>query len=125
MGILKQHAGGKFLASSDLGGDGKPGGSVFTITDITEEDVSRQDDPKSELRPILHFEGAKPLVLNKTNLNFILSRCGDEEKKVIGCKVGVYVDPYVEFAGKTVKGLRLCDRKEIVILDDDIPFGDD
>lgn len=122
MGILKDHAGGKFLASSDLGGDGKDQGIVATITDITEDDVSRQDDPQSEIRPILHLENYKPLVMNKTNLNFILARWGDDESKVIGCKVGVYVDPTVQYAGKTVKGLRLCDHKEIVEHDTDIPF---
>ncbi len=122
MGILKDHSGGKFLASSDLDGDGKDQGLVVTISDITEADVSRQDDDHSEIRPILHFEETKPLVMNKTNLNFILAKWGQDEKKVLGNKVGVFVDPTVQYAGKTVKGLRLCDHKEIVRLDDDIPI---
>jgi len=125
MGILKDHAGGKYLASSDLPGDGKDHGLVLTISDITEADVSRQDDDKSEMRPILEFKEMKGLVLNKTNLNFILARWGDDEKKVVGCKVGVFVDPNVQFAGKTVKGLRLCDHKDITEsedLDKEIPF---
>jgi hypothetical protein len=112
MGILKDHSGGKFLASSDLDGDGKDFGMILEITDITEEDVSRQDDPESQLRPILHFKEAKPLVLNKTNLNFVLGRFGEDEKKVIGNKVLVWCNPDVEYAGKVVKGLRLADPKE-------------
>ncbi len=112
MGILKDHAGGKYLASSDLDGDGKEFGMILTITDITEDDVSRQDDPQSEMRPIIHFAEAKPLVANKTNLNFILGRYGDIEEKVIGNKVLAYVDPDVMYAGKKVKGLRLADPRE-------------
>ena len=112
MGILKDHAGGKYLASTDLDGDGKEFGNIVTITDITEADVSRQDDPTSEMRPILHFEECKGLVLNKTNLNFVLGRFGEDEKKVIGNKVLVYVDPNVTYAGKTVSGLRLADPQE-------------
>lgn len=112
MGILKEHAGGKYLASSDLDGDGKEFGNIVTITDITEDDVSRQDDPTSEMRPILHFKECKALVLNKTNLNFILGRFGEDEKKVIGNKVLVWVNPDVEYAGKVVKGLRLADPLE-------------
>lgn len=122
MGILKDHSGGKFLASSDLDGDGKDHGMVATISDITEADVSRQDDEHSEIRPILEFKDMKPLVMNKTNLNFVLGKWGDQEQKVIGNKVGIFVDPNVQYAGKTVKGLRLCDHKEIVRLDDDIPI---
>ncbi len=112
MGILKDHSGGKYLASSDLDGDGKEFGNIVTISDITEADVSRQDDPQSEMRPIIHFEECKALVANKTNLNFLLGKFGDDEKKVIGNKVLVYIDPDVVYAGKTVKGLRLADPRE-------------
>lgn len=112
MGILKDHKGGKYLASDDLEGTGKEFGLTLTITAITEDDVSRQDDPESEMRPVLHFEKQKPMVLNKTNLNFILSRFGDDDKKVIGNQVLVWVNPDVEYQGKLVKGLRLADAKK-------------
>lgn len=112
MGILKDHSGGKYLASSDIDGDGKEFGNIVTISDITEADVSRQDDPQSEMRPIIHFEECKPLVANKTNLGFILGKFGEDEQKVIGNKVLVYIDPEVMYAGKKVKGLRLADPRE-------------
>jgi len=114
MGILKSHLGGKYLASSDLDGDGKEFGMVLTIAGISEADVSRQDDPTSEIRPILAFkEDVKSLVLNKTNLSFVTGRFGEDDQKIVGCKVGVWVNPEVEYAGKLVQGLRLCDHKAI------------
>lgn len=115
MGILKQHAGGKFLRSDDLGGIDKAFGIVATITDFTEADVSRQDDPDSELKPVIHFDGdLKPMVLNTTNLNMVLALFKtDDEEKIKGQKIGIYVDDRVQYAGRTVKGLRLCDHREI------------
>ncbi len=114
MGILKSHLGGKYLASSDLDGDGKEFGMVLTIAGISEADVSRQDDPTSEIRPILAFkEDVKSLVLNKTNLSFVTGRFGEDDEKIVGCKIGVWVNPEVEYAGKLVQGLRLCDHKSI------------
>ena len=115
MGILKDHSGGKYLRSDDITGTGKEFGLVQLIKDFTEADVSRQDDPESEIKPIIHFESdLKPMVLNATNLNMILGLFHtDDEDKIRGQKIGVYVDDRVQYAGKTVKGLRLCDHKEI------------
>ncbi len=124
MGILKDHAGGKYLRSDDIAGAGKPFGLVQVIKDFTEADVSRSDDPESEIKPILHFEGdLKPMVLNATNLNMILAlfQTTDEEK-IRGQKIGVWVDDRVAYQGKMVKGLRLCDHKELTELDSDIPI---
>ena len=130
MGVLKDHAGGKYLRSSDIDGTGQDAGLVVTILDFTEADVSRESDEQSELKPIIHFkdDGVKPMVLNKTNLNFILGRFGDDEKKIIGKKIMIWVDDNVQYAGKTVQGLRLADvrAKETATTDDepsdDIPF---
>ena len=127
MGILKDHSGGKYLRSDDIAGTGKDFGIVQTIKDFTEADVSRSDDPQSEIKPILHFKGdLKPMVLNATNLNKILALFHtDDEDKIRGQKIGVWVDGEVAYAGKTVKGLRLCDHKEVggaAEFDDDIPI---
>ena len=115
MGILRQHSGGKYLRSDDLDGTGKAFGVVEQILEFTEADVSRSDDPTSEIKPILHFNGdRKPMVLNATNLNKILALFhSDDDDKVIGQKVGIWVDDEVAYQGKMVKGLRLCDHKEI------------
>ena len=115
MGILKDHAGGKYLRSDDIFGVQKEFGIVAEITDFTEADVSRSDDPTSELKPVIHFAGdLKPMVLNTTNLNMVLALFKtDVESQIIGQKIGIYVDDRVAYAGKLVKGLRLCDHKEI------------
>ena len=114
MGILKDHAGGKFLRSDDIFGVQKEFGIVAQITDFTEADVSRQDDPESELKPVIHFDDLKPMVLNTTNLNMVLALFKtDDESQIIGQKIGIYVDDRVAYAGKLVKGLRLCSHKEI------------
>ncbi len=115
MGILKDHAGGKYLKSDDISGVQKEFGVIAEISDFTEADVSRSDDPTSEIKPVIHFAGdLKPMVLNTTNLNMIISLFhSDDESKIIGQKIGVYVDDRVAYQGKMVKGLRLCDHKEI------------
>ncbi len=115
MGILKDHAGGKYLRSDDINGVGKGFGLVQEIAKFSEADVSRSDDPESEIKPILHFQSdLKPMVLNATNLNMILALFHtDDEDKIEGQKIGVWVDDRVAYAGKMVKGLRLCDHKEI------------
>ena len=109
MGILKDHAGGKYLRSEDLDGVGLSMGRVLTIADFTEANVARADDAP-EMKPIVHFtnDGVKPMVLNKTNLNFILGHFGDNEQKIIGKKILVWADPDVKFQGKSVLGLRLA-----------------
>ena len=115
MGILKDHAGGKYMRSDDISGVQKEFGIVAEITDFTEADVSRSDDPQSEVKPVIHFSGdLKPMVLNTTNLNMVLSLFKtDREDQIIGQRIGIYVDDRVAYQGKLVKGLRLCDHKEI------------
>lgn len=115
MGILKEHSGGKYLKSDDIFGVQKEFGIIAEITDFTEADVSRSDDDKSEIKPVIHFAGdLKPMVLNTTNLNMILALFHtDDESKIIGQQIGIYVDDRVQYAGKTVKGLRLCSHLEV------------
>ncbi len=115
MGILKDHAGGKYLRSDDIDGIQKEFGVVAKITDFTEADVSRQDDPESEVKPVIHFDGGlKPMVLNTTNLNMVLALFKTtDESKIIGQQIGIYVDDRVAYAGKLVKGLRLCSHLDI------------
>jgi len=126
MGILKDHSGGKYLRSDDIAGTGKAFGLVQEIEAFTEADVSRQDDPTSEIKPIIHFiSDLKPMVLNATNLQMILALYHtDDEEKIIGQKIGVWVDDRVAYQGKMVKGLRLCSHKEVgdSAIEDDIPL---
>jgi len=121
-GLLKKHSGGSYLSSEDFGERlGKDAGVILTIADLTEANVAREDQ-KPEYKLIIHFEDSKPLVANKTNTNMLTALFGTDETKVLGCKIGLWVNPEVEHKGKMVKGLRLCDQKEIGEFGDDIPF---
>lgn len=124
MSLLKRYSGGKYLSSEDFPEDRvwKECGVVLTITGFTEENVAREDQ-NPEVKLIVQFEDSKPLVANKTNTNTITGLFGTDETKVVGKKIGLYVDPTVKNKGKTVRGLRLCDHKEIgEDFKDDIPF---
>ncbi len=124
MSLLKKHSGGKYLSSEDFPEDRvwKETGVVLTITDFTEANVAREGQPE-EIKLIIHFEDSKPLVANKTNANMVSGLFGTDETKVVGQKIGLYVDPEVKNKGKTVRGLRLCDHKEIGgEFGNDIPF---
>jgi len=124
MSLLKKHSGGKFLSSEDFPQERvwKETGVVLTISDFTEDNVARQDQPP-EVKLIVHFEDSKPLVANKTNANMITGLFGVDESKVVGQKIGLYVDPEVKNKGKIVRGLRLCDHRETGDqFSDDIPF---
>lgn len=124
MSLLKKHSGGKYLSSEDFPEDRvwKATGVVLTISDFTEANVARENS-EPEIKLIVHFKDSKPLVANKTNANMISDLFGTEESLVVGKKIGLYVDPEVKNKGKTVRGLRLCDHKEIgENFSDDIPF---
>jgi len=124
MSLLKKHSGGKYLSSEDFPENRvwKETGVVLTITDFTESNVAREG-AEPEVKLICHFEDSKPLVCNKTNTSMITDLFGVDESKVIGKKIGLYVDPEVKNKGKTVRGLRLCDHKAIgQEFSDDIPF---
>ena len=123
-GLLKKFAGGKYLSSEDFGDRiGKSAGIVVTIKDFSEENVARENQAP-EYKLILHFEECKPLACNKTNTNMIIGLFGSDEQKCVGKKIGLYVRDDIEHKGKTVKGLRLCDKNEIAEgdFDNDIPF---
>ena len=124
MSLLKKHSGGKYLSSEDFPTERvwKETGVVLTIMDFTEANVAREGQPE-EIKLIIHFEDSKPLVANKTNANMVSGLFGTDESKVVGQKIGLYVDPEVKNKGRIVRGLRLCDHKEIgEDLSDDIPF---
>ena len=121
-GLLKKHAGGTYLSSDDFGDRlGKERGVKLVISDLTEANVAREDQ-KPEFKLICHFKDSKPLVMNKTNCNMLTALFGTNEALVIGKTIGLWVNPEVEHKGKMVKGLRLCDIKEIGEEGDDIPF---
>ena len=94
----------KYLTKEDCGEDG----INVTIAGFDQVDVSQANQPE-ERRVIVLFDGIKPLVLNQTNksrLKAIYQDC-DRLAEFIGKRINVYSDPFVEFGGKVVGGIRI------------------
>ena len=134
MSLLTKHAGGKYLRSDDLPGTGTENAVKLIISNVTEANVARQDQ-QPEYKAVLEFEGdTKPMVLNATNLKMLIKNFGTEdENKIIGKVVSVYVKDDVEYQGEVVMGLRILksidhaeptkkDEPPTGEPDDDIPF---
>lgn len=70
----------------------------------------KDEKGKEEQKPVLSFARAsKVLVLNKVNARAIrdLLKTPDTDHWR-GQKIGLYVDPNVDFGGRRVKGIRIC-----------------
>ena len=68
----------------------------------------RGNDDKKRMRFVLFFTTLdKPMVVNATNKDALVTALGKTPANWIGASVGIYVDPNVIYAGKRTKGLRL------------------
>ena len=95
--------GSKFLSSSDIG-DRK---IKTKIAKVRQEEM-RADNGKTRKKFVLFLDGIdKPMVLNATNKDALVSALGKKPAGWIGSTIGLYVDPNVMFAGKRTSGLRL------------------
>ena len=108
----------KYLTKGDVGN-----GKLLTIKEWKKEDVSMENQPAS-MKYVLYFdEEKKGLVLNNTNGKRIQSVAGSADfDDWAGTKVVLYNDPDVEFAGKTVGGIRIRAPKNQQQEEQDIPF---
>lgn len=108
----------KYLKSSDIEEAG--GELILTITEVGVERMQGGDS-----KPVIAFEGEKPLVLNVTNKNTIKGLYGDETDHWKGKKISLHVEN-VTFRGESVAGIRVKDEiPELVAAtgtDDDLPF---
>jgi hypothetical protein len=94
----------KYLKKEDCGEEG----ILVTITGLKQENVALEGKP-DELKWIMHFNEAKPLVLNTTNTQLIEKALGsDETDDWIGQKIVLFHDENVSFAGELKGGVR-CD----------------
>ena len=90
----------KYLKSADITAPLK-----VSIKQVVVEVV---DEDKDERKPILYFHQLEHgLVLNKTNANALSGAFGAETDSWTDKMVGLWVDPTVQYAGKTVPGLRI------------------
>jgi hypothetical protein len=77
---------------------------VATISHVEMQLVGQGPDQKE--KPVLHLEGEKPIVLNRTNFETIEDAFGDTEEWS-GHKVKVYCAP-TRFQGKAVDGIKVA-----------------
>jgi autonomous glycyl radical cofactor GrcA len=76
---------------------------VATISDVEMELVGQGADQKR--KPVLHLEGEKPMVLNRTNFETLADAFGDSDEWP-GHKIKVYAIR-TQYAGKSIDGLRV------------------
>ena len=83
-------------------------GVLFTIKDLKQENVAKDDEP-DDLKWILYGEEfTKGLVLNSTNAQLIAGIVKSEETDDwIGKQVVLFNDPSVSYAGKVTGGIRV------------------
>jgi len=93
----------KYLSKDDLE---KP--EIFTI-DTVELDEVRTEEGKTEEKPILHFtdDESKPLILNRTNAEYLAECFGLDSDTWGGKVIELYVDPSVSFGKKRIGGIRV------------------
>lgn len=95
--------GSKYLATGDIG-DRKVRVKIAKVR----KDELRSNDGTKRTRFVIYLEGLdKPMVLNATNKNELVTVLGKKPVSWIGASIGIYVDPNVPFAGRITKGLRL------------------
>jgi hypothetical protein len=100
---LDQVYGSKYLGAADVGSR-----KIRTRIKKVRKAELRVNDGTKRIKFVLHFENIdKPMPLNATNKNELVRKLGKNPANWIGALVGIYVDPEVEFGGKTVGGLRL------------------
>jgi hypothetical protein len=95
--------GSKFLSAADVGTN-----RIKTkILKVRKEELRGKDD-KKRMRFVMFLESLdKPMVLNATNKNALVSALGKPPANWIGASIGLYVDPSVTYAGSRTGGLRL------------------
>jgi hypothetical protein len=94
--------GSKYLSATDLG----KRKIKAKIVKIRKEEL-KQNSGATRKKFILYFDAAdKAMVLNATNKQILVEALGTKPADWLGTQVGILAEP-VQFAGKTVMGLRL------------------
>ena len=81
-----------------------PEGQTMTVLKVVEEQVGRDQEKKLV---VFFAENEKGLVMNKTNIQFLIDTVGGETDEWVGEEVVVYNDPAITFGSKTTGGLRI------------------
>ncbi len=90
---------GNWLKAADLQG---------RVAQVTMSHIKMEEVEKGTMKPVLYFTGKElGLALNKTNAGILEALYGDETDRWIGQPIELYVDPHVQYQGRTVEGLRV------------------
>ena len=109
---------GQYLKAVDV-----PDGASMklTIDKIEHEKMpGREGEQEEENKPVVYFSGKdRGLVLNRTNLDMLISLFSDDVGAIVGKEVVVF-RTFASFSGQTVPALRIrgIDAKQ----GEDIPF---
>jgi hypothetical protein len=79
---------------------------VLVMAKVTKEEVWRKNG--KQITAVLHFQGSKPMILNKTNALMIARIYGPDTVAWVGNPITVYHDPNVMLGRDRVGGIRLC-----------------
>lgn len=100
---LDEAYGSKYLATGDIG-DRKVGTKIAKVR----KEEMRSNDGTKRMRFVIYLKTLdKPMVLNATNKNELVTALGRTPANWVGASIGILVDSNVMFAGKRTKGLRL------------------
>lgn len=91
----------RYLSSADVLALG--GSIVDHIEYVTTEEM--QNENSKETKPVIFFRSNKPMVMNRTNFDFLAERLGDDTDTWGGAKVQVIVEK-VRFGNELKNGLR-------------------
>lgn len=103
MDLSKYAAGKKKYMSKVLWNPGQ--GETLTIARIEPIEFNERDGSTKEKLVCFWVEDRPPLVLNKTNMNWIIATLGSTEAEWAGKQVHVFHDPTVKYAGKAEGGV--------------------
>ena len=95
----------EMFPSNYLSKDDFPTPRVLVIANVTREQL--RSARGKEMKTVLHFEGNKPMILNKTNGLAIAKLYGRSSDAWIGQPIEVYTEPNVTMAGQRVGGIRV------------------
>ena len=132
MANIRDMVDSKYLKQSDVDDE-----MIVTVAKVGRGNIAKEGDEPDNKWMMRFEELKKPMILNATNIKRLARACkSDDTDQWIGCKVVLYVDHDVEFAGNVVGGLRIREHKKEqpttrkagdgsagpAGLDDDIPF---
>jgi hypothetical protein len=95
----------EMFPSNYLSKDDFPTPRVLVMTKVTKDDVWRKNG--KQMTAVLHFQGSKSMILNKTNALVIGRLYGPDTAAWIGKPIEIYHDPNVMLGRDRVGGIRV------------------